>query len=141
MARMLNGEVGTAPSINGIKAAAVAAIPGLSVDTWGTADAYAIETGDAVYWPQAVLYKCALQRMPGFASCASAPLVVGRRSIDQSQCHVNATFVAFLGPRSCGSSVLVGRIITELSTTSRGAVYIGIPSWEARLFSWVAAYL
>ncbi len=138
MPRILNGEVGTAPSINGIKAAAVAAIPGLPVETWGTADAYAIETRDAVYWPQAVLYEYALQRMPGFASCATGPLVVGRRSINQSQCHVNATFVAFLGPRSCGSSVLVRRTIAELSTTPRGAVYLGIPSLEAMVFFWVA---
>ena len=117
-----------APSINGIKAAAVAAIPGLSADTWSTANTYAIETRDTVYWPQAVLFERTLQRMPGFASCATAPLAVGRRSIDQSQCHNNATIVAFPGPRSCGSSVLVRRTIAELSTTPRGAVYLGIPS-------------
>ena len=141
MPGILNREVGTAPSINGIKAAAVAAIPGLPVDTWGTADANAIETRDAVYWPQTVLYKRALQRMPGFASCAIAPLAMGRRSINQSQCHFNATIVAFLGPRSCGSSVLVRRTMAELSTTPRGAVYIGIPSSEAMLFFRVAGHL
>ena len=84
MPEILNREVGTAPSINGVKAAAVAAIPGRPVIAWGTANAYAIETRDTVYWPQAILKVRALQRMPGFASCAIAPLAVGRRNIDQS---------------------------------------------------------